>query len=172
MTGRIPLDHLTSDALDALYDRLERAEKQRGRYRDSRRRWIDTATTSEAAIDRVRAIQSDDRPVHGDRSQGYRNGWNECLAAVHHALDGPPSGTAATQATDEPPTIDNPAYLRQMYARAIHRYDNEHALTGNDIPSKHHYGEADAVMAVRDRYIQLLQQRLTLTNQTPARAPH
>ncbi|MEU3665784.1 hypothetical protein [Streptomyces virginiae] len=40
--------------------------------------------------------------------------------------------------------------LRQQYARAIHRYDHEHALSGNDMPSDHHRGEADAVLAVRD----------------------
>jgi hypothetical protein len=38
--------------------------------------------------------------------------------------------------------------LRQRIARAIHRYDNQHALAGNDMPSAHHYGEADAVLAV------------------------
>ncbi|MGW1121091.1 hypothetical protein ACWD5B_28940 [Streptomyces tanashiensis] len=37
--------------------------------------------------------------------------------------------------------------LRQLIARSIHRYDNQHALSGNDIPSEHHYGEADAVLA-------------------------
>jgi hypothetical protein len=41
---------------------------------------------------------------------------------------------------------DQPS-LRQRVARAIHRYDNHHALSGNDIPSKHHYGEADFVLA-------------------------
>ena len=51
-------------------------------------------------------------------------------------------------------TPDNPATssgtadnLRQRVARAIHRYDNHHALSGNDIPRKHHYGEADFVLA-------------------------
>lgn len=40
------------------------------------------------------------------------------------------------------------AGLRDEIAKAIHRYDNEHALSGNDIPSRHHRGEADAVMAL------------------------
>lgn len=40
------------------------------------------------------------------------------------------------------------AGLRHEIAKAIHRYDNEHALSGNDIPSRHHRGEADAVMAL------------------------
>jgi hypothetical protein len=38
--------------------------------------------------------------------------------------------------------------LRKLIAHAIHRYDNHHALSGNDIPSEHHYGEADAVLSV------------------------
>ncbi|MEU3283364.1 hypothetical protein, partial [Streptomyces antibioticus] len=37
--------------------------------------------------------------------------------------------------------------LRKRIAHAIHRYDNHHALSGNDIPSRHHYGEADLVLA-------------------------
>ncbi|PVC73503.1 hypothetical protein [Streptomyces sp. CS081A] len=37
--------------------------------------------------------------------------------------------------------------LRNVIARAIHRYDNDHAFSVNDIPSEHHYGEADAVLA-------------------------
>ncbi|MFE6222984.1 hypothetical protein [Streptomyces sp. NPDC057854] len=38
--------------------------------------------------------------------------------------------------------------LRQRIAQAIHRYDAEQALSGNDTPGLHHYGEADAVLAV------------------------
>ncbi|WP_329215163.1 hypothetical protein OG352_06185 [Streptomyces sp. NBC_01485] len=37
--------------------------------------------------------------------------------------------------------------LRTRIAAAIHRYDNHHALSGNDIPSQHHLGEADFVLA-------------------------
>lgn len=40
------------------------------------------------------------------------------------------------------------AGLRDEISKAIHRYDNHHALSGNDIPSRHHRGEADAVMAI------------------------
>ncbi|MEU6979647.1 hypothetical protein [Streptomyces sp. NPDC046371] len=43
---------------------------------------------------------------------------------------------------------DQPADLRHAIAKAIHHYDNRHALSGNDMPSAHHYGEADAVLAV------------------------
>jgi hypothetical protein len=41
---------------------------------------------------------------------------------------------------------DQPS-LRQRVARAIHRYDYDRMLSGNDMPSKHHYGEADFVLA-------------------------
>lgn len=40
------------------------------------------------------------------------------------------------------------ATLRDRIADAIHRYDRDHLLSRNGIPSKHHYGEADAVLAV------------------------
>lgn len=46
--------------------------------------------------------------------------------------------------------------LRQKYAVAIHRYDHDHLLSVNDIPSEHHRGEADAVLAVRDREMEAL----------------
>lgn len=54
------------------------------------------------------------------------------------------AGQSAPKADSKPATTD----LREQVARAIHRYDNHHALSGNDIPSRHHYGEADAVLAV------------------------
>jgi hypothetical protein len=46
------------------------------------------------------------------------------------------------------PSPSRRAGLRAEIAKTIHRYDNHHALSGNDIPSKHHYGEADAVLAL------------------------
>ncbi|MFJ7990271.1 hypothetical protein [Streptomyces sp. NPDC096351] len=45
---------------------------------------------------------------------------------------------------------DQTASLRHLVAAAIHHYDAEHALAGNDMPSKHHYGEADSVLAALD----------------------
>lgn len=38
--------------------------------------------------------------------------------------------------------------LRDQIAAALHRYDYEHGLSSNPIPSVHHRGEADAVLAV------------------------
>lgn len=46
--------------------------------------------------------------------------------------------------------------LRSQYAAAIHQYDNHHGLSGNDRPSDHHRGEADAVLAVRDQEMEQL----------------
>jgi hypothetical protein len=48
--------------------------------------------------------------------------------------------------TDQTPS--RRAGLRDDLARAIHRYDRDHLLSRNDIPSKHHRGEADAVLAL------------------------
>jgi hypothetical protein len=64
----------------------------------------------------------------------------------------------------EPDTITDPEWLKQQYAKAIHRYDYEHGLSGNDLPSDHHRGEAAAVLAVRDRHLQQLRQRLQLAD--------
>ncbi|MBI0296315.1 hypothetical protein JBE04_18050 [Streptomyces sp. PRKS01-29] len=44
--------------------------------------------------------------------------------------------------------------LCSQIARAIHRYDYEHGLSGNDMPSEHHRGEAEAVLgAIQDRFV-------------------
>lgn len=40
--------------------------------------------------------------------------------------------------------------LRRLIARALHQYDNHHALSTTAVPGAHHYGEADAVLAVLD----------------------
>lgn len=45
-----------------------------------------------------------------------------------------------------PEPTQTPAELRKQYAAAIHRYDYDHDLSRNDIPSKHHRGEADAAL--------------------------
>ncbi len=48
------------------------------------------------------------------------------------------SETPATGATE----------LRKLVVKALHQYDNVHGLSGNDIPGKHHFGEADAILEV------------------------
>ncbi|MEU1133560.1 hypothetical protein ABZ383_27510 [Streptomyces sp. NPDC005900] len=52
------------------------------------------------------------------------------------ALEGDETATGVTHGTG----------LQRRIAAAIHRYDNHHALSGNDIPSEHHHGEAKAVL--------------------------
>lgn len=69
---------------------------------------------------------------------------------------------ATTEANDR-------ADLRRRIALAIHRYDNVHALSGNDIPSHHHYGEADAVLAVRDREMERMKV-LVAASESPGHA--
>jgi ribosomal protein L34E len=44
---------------------------------------------AEATVTRVRAIQPYTARTHGDRSEGYRNGWNAARDAIATALDGP-----------------------------------------------------------------------------------
>lgn len=75
MTDRIPLDHLTSDALDALYDRAEQAEQARA---EAEQRNADNwsraeaaearAERAEAALERVRvavnALCHEPHPSH------------------------------------------------------------------------------------------------------------
>ncbi|MFD9564396.1 hypothetical protein [Streptomyces sp. NPDC059994] len=51
------------------------------------------------------------------------------------------------------------ASLRQQIAKALHRYDYEHGLSRNDIPSRHHFGEADAILDVRDQELERLRAR-------------
>lgn len=70
---------------------------------------------------------------------------DEDPAAVQAAFDAGEKGVTA------PPTN-----LRQQIAKAPHRYDYEHDLSRNDMPSKHHFGEADAVLAVRDEELERL----------------
>jgi hypothetical protein len=65
-------------------------------------------------------------------------------------------GTVPCSKPDPVPEADR----RQKYAKAIHRYDYENGLSGNDIPSKHHLGEADAVLAVRDAELEQLRDRV------------
>lgn len=43
--------------------------------------------------------------------------------------------------------MTDPSPLRQRIAAAIHRYDREHSLSRNGMPSRHHLGEADFVLA-------------------------
>ncbi|WP_228981428.1 hypothetical protein [Streptomyces sp. DH12] len=67
-----------------------------------------------------------------------------------------PGGVGECGQHDEPISVSR----RYQYAKAIHRYDNHHGLSVNDVPSAHHLGEADAVLAVRDDEMQQLRARV------------
>ncbi|NEB83946.1 hypothetical protein G3I43_07100 [Streptomyces anulatus] len=55
----------------------------------------------------------------------------------------------AAEHAPTPESPDRPAdQLRAAVARALVRYDWNAGLSGRDTPSEHHYGEADAVLAV------------------------
>jgi hypothetical protein len=113
VTDRIPLDHLTSDDLDQLYDERDRLQAQlsdttreRDRwkwYRDDAERRVrvqrERADQAEAAIACVRAIELYRMPVLGERGRGMQMGWDAALKAVHAALD-QPALLAATQTTE------------------------------------------------------------------------
>jgi len=56
-----------------------------------------------------------------------------------------------------------PAALRDLYAAAIASYDHAVGQATDPAPSDHHYGQADAVLAVRDAELEQLRTRHTET---------
>jgi thioesterase domain-containing protein len=118
VTDRIPLDQLTSDALDALYERLEAAEDSESqRQLATAREALASATTraarGEAAIARVRAL------AERWRYTGDRKGT--ALPELLTALDSPPTpATAATQATDGPDPVDPVDQYRRLKIELEH----------------------------------------------------
>ncbi|MET9012297.1 hypothetical protein ABZX74_15465 [Streptomyces olivaceoviridis] len=97
MTDRIPLDHLTSDALDALYEQLEAAEAtETQRQLAVAREALASATTraarADAAIARVREV------AHRWRQYGTTD-LKRYADILVTALD-QPAPAAATRATD------------------------------------------------------------------------
>ena len=255
MTERIPLDNLTSDQLDQLYDDLDQAEANLARYAEAESAdaaagsyalraerveaqldrvrevlpfaeqviattGIGPASAVQAVLDRLRAAlagpnnqrTTPDNPAtsndphiylstgcyHGDhaycqsmtglagakRPASCKKCGAKCICPCHrsapavsecgpacadqHAYDwtcalfagvddSDPADLTGYLAPDPPigclnlaaePTPSQRPGLRNDIARAIHRYDHEHALSGNDLPSKHHRGEADAVLTL------------------------
>lgn len=122
--------------------------------------WLQVKQATELYTAEIAAIQAE--------SQGIVPGINDPAVSVHGARDLSPAAregldaliaVAKSQAAcdfehphpEHPCGTRTPApatQLRDQIAAAIHRYDNEHALSGNDIPSAHHRGEATAVLAV------------------------
>lgn len=109
MTDRIPLDHLTSDALDALYEQLEAAEQTESeRQLATAREALASATTRAAHVEATIA-----------RVQALADRWDNALGidktyarALHAALAEP--GPAATQTTEPAWTPPPPGDRREQ----------------------------------------------------------
>lgn len=107
-TDRIPLDEMTSDHLDALYARAERAETEASRYAEAESAdaaagsYARRAEQAEAAIERAReechhirsASVLADGAAHTGRERGAVSAVERILAAL-----GEQPGPAATEAT-------------------------------------------------------------------------
>ncbi|MEV7793383.1 hypothetical protein AB0O68_15530 [Streptomyces sp. NPDC087512] len=118
MTDRIPLDNLTSDALDALYEQLDAAEAgEAQRQLATAREALASATTraarAEAALARVRAVA------------GWAiQGWSDLSPQkVLLAVEGEPPAPApaATQATELETTARVFAGLHRSTADTVTR---------------------------------------------------
>jgi hypothetical protein len=92
MTQRIPLDHLTSDQLDQLYEQLDHAETELRRYTEAESAdaaagsYAGRAEQAEAVIRRVRDL-ADDGPPAGTAPGGeWEGGWDSAMDAVKEVL--------------------------------------------------------------------------------------
>jgi hypothetical protein len=106
MTDRVPLDHLTSDQLDALYERLEAAEETESqRQLATAREAFASATTraarAEAALARVQAL-ADSWVKAGPPPLGtpLARWWDKRLVELNAALGEPTPATRATDTAD------------------------------------------------------------------------
>jgi hypothetical protein len=143
VTDRRTVDTINDDQLSQLYDDLEHAEAELQQHAENES--ADAAAGSYAQrAERVEAQLTAVADLIADH-EGDEWAAHPATAALRRILDGQapaaaetePNNAAATQATD----------VGTRIARAIHRYDNRHGLSGNDLPGKHHRGEADAVLA-------------------------
>jgi len=115
---RLTVDTITSDQLDALYERLEAAEQTESqRQLATAREALASATTraarAEAAIARVRAVP---RLPHtsqqtGDLGRAYTRGWESVISAIDAALDepGPAAGGCSAPGPRTEPNNTSPA---------------------------------------------------------------
>jgi hypothetical protein len=109
VTDRKTLDQMTSDDLDALYGRLDKAEQETTATAAAAAHLtslvLDRAERAEAAIARARALHHDweadpGHCAHCQDGMGTPLPWP---CPTLRALDGPAPGPAATQATEEQP---------------------------------------------------------------------
>lgn len=94
MTDRIRLDDLTSDQLDALYDRIATLESVAAGNKRHVQLIVPELERAEAAIARVRAIHT-----HGPRTNTCNDCGQPWPCEVTRALD-EPSGPAAAEGTE------------------------------------------------------------------------
>ncbi|MFF8447901.1 hypothetical protein ACF06Q_09390 [Streptomyces leeuwenhoekii] len=83
-------------------------------------------------------------PWCADRPMIPRSLMDEHVARLHPEVQ---TIDAAADPAVQAPATDRAA-LRDRIAQALVRYDWNAGLSGRDTPSEHHYGEADAVLAV------------------------
>ncbi|MFJ2259501.1 hypothetical protein ACIOKD_14365 [Streptomyces sp. NPDC087844] len=70
------------------------------------------------------------------------------IQAAFRYLNAPVAAELHEDAGPAPAPVTDPAELRDRIATALVRYDWNAGLSGRVTPSEHHYGEADAVLAV------------------------
>ncbi|MEV6046054.1 hypothetical protein [Streptomyces xanthochromogenes] len=91
MTGRIPLDELTSDQYDALYERLEDADARNLRLRRdiagcTADRWPERLAEAEAERDRAKAAVNRVRDTCDALNADVHNKTPVALAGIRHAV--------------------------------------------------------------------------------------
>lgn len=80
--------------------------------------------------------------------------WRHEPHASHTWTLSPEEGGADCPGIDQPAPA--PTALRERYAAAIASYDHAVGHATDPAPSGHHHGQADAVLAVRDRELEQL----------------
>lgn len=115
MTDRIPLDDMTDDQLDALYERLEAVEATESqRQLATARKALASATVRAArAEDAMRHVMDLDVPdVAAALHPAYALGWKDALALARGVLDPaqrPLAATGSGAAAPSPPGGDAPS---------------------------------------------------------------
>lgn len=100
MTDRIPLDAMTSDALDQLYDERDQLRRERDGIS---RMYLTAMADLGIAINRLDHVRSAVHIADDEDVTDWQRGYRACAERALTALDARPADdTAATQATDCP----------------------------------------------------------------------
>lgn len=86
----------------------------------------------------------------GQTDEGVYSPLGPCLEPRDHTSIWHKDARGA-QWSNHPPRSD----LSRAVALALHHYDQQHALSGNDTPSRHHYGEASAALTAVEEYLEI-----------------